>query len=86
MPIRWYGTGDKSDPVYLHFSRIVNLTIHFMLFAAINSGLWVVEKIKHPWPELNLFTIAWLSLLLCHLLFVIIKKPDSTNDSLLKEE
>jgi len=57
-----------------------------MLFAAINSGLWVVEKIKHPWPELNLFTIAWLSLLLCHLLFVIIKKPDSTNDSLLKEE
>ncbi len=86
MPIRWYGTGDKTDPVYLHFSRIVNFTIHFMAFAAVNSGLWLVEKIKHQWPELHYFTGFWLAMLLFHLIFVISKKPTSDNEALAKEK
>ena len=86
MPIRWYGTGDKTDPVYLHFSRIVNLTIHFMAFSAINSGLWLVQDIKQSWPELKFFTLIWLSFLLAHLIFVIIKRPDSKDVSLAKEK
>ena len=86
MPIRWYGTGDNTDPVYLHFSRIVNLTIHSMAFAAINSGLWLVQDIKHSFPELKFFTLIWLSLLIAHLIFVIIKRPVSENASLAKQK
>ena len=86
MPIRWYGTGDKTDPVYLHFSRIVNFTIHFMAFAAVNSGLWLVEKIKHPWSELQYFSVFWLVMLLLHLIFVISKKPKLDDEALLKEK
>ena len=45
MPIRWYGPADPSDPTYRHFDRVVNLCLHAALFAAINSGLWVVQEI-----------------------------------------
>ncbi len=75
MPLRWYGNGDASDPIYLHFSRIVNLTIHFMAFAAVNSALWLVQEIRNDWPNLQIFTFLWLALLTAHLLFVIIKRP-----------
>ncbi len=35
MPIKWYGNGDSEDPIYKHFSRIVNFVIHCMIFTAI---------------------------------------------------
>ena len=75
MPIRWYGTGDPNDPIYRHFSRIVNLTIHAMFFAALNSGLWFFQKINHPWSHLNWFTEVWLGFLLVHLFVVISLRP-----------
>ncbi len=75
MPIRWYGTSDKSDPTYRHFSRIVNFTIHSMLFAAVNSGLWFFQLIRQPWDHLNFFSEVWLAALVCHLVFVIVKRP-----------
>ena len=75
MPLRWYGNGDPKDPVYLHFSRIVNLTIHAAAFAALNSGLWFFQQLRHPWQYLNAFTSVWLVLLLLHLLFVIVRRP-----------
>ncbi len=81
MPIRWYGTGDQTDPLYLHFSRIVNLTIHAMAFAALNSGLWFIQQIRHPWPNLQWFTGLWLVFLLLHLVFVVLNRPSSAKQT-----
>ncbi len=77
MPIKWYGNGDQTDPLYLHFSRIVNLTIHLMAFGSVNSGLWFYQQIKHPWQDLKFFTLIWLAFLVAHLVYVIIRKPAS---------
>ena len=82
MPIKWYGTGDTTDPVYLHFSRIVNLTIHAMSFSAVNSGLWFFQKIRQPWEHLNWFTEIWLILLIMHLVFVISRRPSKPSAEL----
>ncbi len=87
MPIRWYGTGDPKDPLYLHFSRIVNLTLHAMAFGALNSGLWFWQRIRQPWSHLDWFTEVWLVFLVMHLVFVILKRPgDDQEDSSLKIE
>ena len=47
MPIKWYGNGDLEDPIYKHFSRIVNFIIHCMIFTAIVSGTWLLKEIKY---------------------------------------
>jgi hypothetical protein len=75
MPIRWYGPANPEDPTYRHFARIVNLTLHAMLFAALNSGLWVVQELRHPWPHLNWLSLGWLALLLIHGGVVIAMRP-----------
>ena len=85
MPLRWYGNGDPKDPLYLHFSRIVNLTIHAMAFAAINSGLWLAQQIRHDWPQLHWFTGIWLAFIFAHLILVIIRRPPSTEGPLLED-
>jgi len=85
MPIRWYGTGNAKDPLYLHFSRIVNLTLHAMAFAAVNSTLWFFQQIRHPWEQLHWFTQAWLILVVAHLIFVILKKPVETDSAMTEE-
>ena len=82
MPLRWYGNGDPTDPLYLHFSRIVNLTIHAMAFSAVNTGLWLVQEIRHPWQNLQWFSGIWLVFLFSHLSFVIFRRPNSAKDSL----
>ncbi len=75
MPIKWYGNGDSEDPVYKHFSRIVNFVIHCMIFTSVVSGIWLFKEIKNEWGFFNNFAISWSIILLSHLLFVIIKKP-----------
>ena len=75
MPIRWYGPANPDDPRYRHFERIVNLTLHASLFAAINSGLWVVEELRHPWEHLSWLTLLWLLLLLLHGGAVVALRP-----------
>ena len=74
MPIKWYGNGDSEDPIYKHFSRIVNFVIHCMIFTAIVSGTWLLKEIKYEISYFNNFAIVWSVLLASHLLFVIIKK------------
>ncbi|WP_269622332.1 2TM domain-containing protein [Prochlorococcus marinus] len=86
MPLRWYGNGDPTDPLYLHFSRIVNFTIHAMAFAAVNSGLWLAHQIRHNLPQLQWITGLWLLFLIFHLTFVIIRRPSAQSDSSLKSE
>ena len=75
MPIRWYGNGDNTDPRYRHYSRIVNFTLHAGAFAAVNSGLWFVQSMRHPWNHLDLFTELWLAALMIHLVVILKQRP-----------
>ena len=75
MPIKWYGNGDSADPIYKHFSRIVNFVIHCMIFTAVVSGAWLFKEIKHDLVFFNNFSIAWAVILSLHLLYLIMKKP-----------
>lgn len=78
MPIRWYGPADPSDPTYRHFERVVNLTLHAALFASINSGLWFVQGLRHPWAHLGWLTLGWAALLLVHGSVVVLLRPQAT--------
>ncbi len=78
MPIRWYGPADPADPTYRHFERIVNLTVHAALFAAVNSGLWFVQELRHPWNHLGWLTLSWGALLLLHGSVVVLLRPRPT--------
>jgi len=80
MPIRWYGPANPEDPTYRHFERIVNLTLHAALFAAINSGLWVVQELRQPWQHLIWLTLGWLAMLLLHAAVVIAMRPPREAD------
>jgi len=75
MPIRWYGPANPEDPTYRHFSRIVNLVLHAMVFAAVNSGLWFVQGLRQPWPHLAWVTEAWGALVVLQLLAVLLRRP-----------
>jgi hypothetical protein len=75
MPIRWYGPADPADPTYRHFERIVNLTLHGALFAALNSGLWVLQGIRHPWHHLAWLTTGWALVLVAHATVVVMLRP-----------
>jgi hypothetical protein len=75
MPIRWYGPADPSDPTYRHFERIVNLVLHGALFAAVNSGLWFLQELRHPFVHLDLVTLSWGAALLLHAGVVIVMRP-----------
>ncbi|KEF41824.1 MAG: hypothetical protein ER33_09245 [Cyanobium sp. CACIAM 14] len=78
MPIRWYSPAtppDPADPTYRHYERIVNLTLHASLFAAVNSGLWVVQGLRHPWVHLDWLTAVWAALLLAHGSVVVLQRP-----------
>jgi hypothetical protein len=75
MPIRWYGPANPEDPTYRHFERVVNLTLHGALYAAFNSGLWVVQELRHPWAHLPWLSLGWLALLLVHAGVVIALRP-----------
>ncbi|HYP04372.1 MAG TPA: 2TM domain-containing protein [Cyanobium sp.] len=79
MPIRWYGPADPADPTYRHFERIVNLTLHAALFAAVNSGLWFVQELRHPWSHLGLVTLLWAAGLLLHGSVVVLLRPGTTS-------
>ena len=81
MPIRWYGTGDNTDPRYRHFSRIVNFTLHAAAFVAVSSGLWFVQSMRHPWNHLGLFTEIWIAALLVHFTVVLKQRPIEDADS-----
>jgi hypothetical protein len=86
MPIRWYGPADPADPTYRHFERIVNLTLHAMVFAALNSGLWVLQGLRHAWPHLDLLTIGWAGVLLIHASVVLRRRPASAVSEAVSQE
>ncbi|QEY33460.1 2TM domain-containing protein [Synechococcus sp. RSCCF101] len=75
MPIRWYGTGDRTDPTYRHFERVVNLCLHATLFAAVNSGLWFVQELRHGWSHLDWLTLSWGAGLVAHAVTVVLMRP-----------
>ncbi|WP_306806790.1 hypothetical protein [Candidatus Synechococcus spongiarum] len=71
MPLRWLGEPDPTDPRYQDLERRVNLALHGALYAALNSGLWFTQLLRHPWPRLGWFSLAWLLALLVHLAIVV---------------
>jgi hypothetical protein len=75
MPIRWYGPADPNDPTYRHFARVVNLTLHAALFSSINSGLWFLQELRHPWTHLAWLTLGWAGVLLIHGSVVVALRP-----------
>ena len=77
MPIRWYGPADPEDPTYRHFERIVNLCLHGGIFAAVNSGGWFLQEMRHPFPAGSLTGITglWATLWLGQLIWVILQRP-----------
>ena len=79
MPIRWYGPANPEDPTYQHFNRIVNLVLHAMVFAAINSGLWFVQGMRHPFTHLAWLTGSWSALLLVQLIRVVVQRPQASS-------
>jgi hypothetical protein len=46
-----------------------------MVFAAVNSGLWFVQGMRHPWPHLEWLTLPWAALLLVHVSVVVMQRP-----------
>ena len=81
MPIRWYGPADPADPTYRHFNRVVNFVLHAMVFSALNSGLWFIQQMRHPWDHLDLFSELWLAGLMTHLVIVLRLRPSGDADS-----
>jgi hydrogenase/urease accessory protein HupE len=81
MPIRWYGPANPDDPTYRHFERIVNVVLHGGIFAAVNSGLWFVQGIRHPWSHLAWLTEIWAVLLLAQLVSVVVQRPKASAES-----
>ena len=81
MPIRWYGPADPEDPIYRHFERIVNLCLHGGIFAAVNSGGWFLQEMRHPFPagSLTWITGLWGTLWLGQLIWVILQRPKPTE-------
>jgi hypothetical protein len=79
MPIRWYGPADPADPTYRHFERIVNLTLHGAVFAAVNSGLWFVQELRHPWSHLGWVSGLWGVGLLLHGSVVVLLRPGTPS-------
>ena len=60
-------------------ARIVNLVLHAMAFAAVNSGLWFVQNLRHPWPHLAWLTEAWGVLVLAQLVSVVVRRPQAPS-------
>ena len=83
MPIRWYSPAgtDPNDPTYRHFERIVNFCLHAGVFAAVNSGAWFVQQIRHPLPDsyLPMISSVWGAVLAVQLFVVIRQRPAPVN-------
>ena len=59
----------------------MNLTLHAGVFAAVNSGLWFVQGMRHPWTHLAWLTEAWLVLWIIQLLSVLVQRPTEAERS-----
>lgn len=71
MPPRWPRKPDRNDPEYRRLDDIMNFAINVALFAAVNSGLWFVDIIKHNhWSWRLWFTGAWLAILILHFVYI----------------
>jgi len=51
-----------------------------MAFAALNSGLWFVQELRHPWPHLNWLTLGWGAALLVHGSVVLALRPKTAPE------
>jgi uncharacterized membrane protein YjdF len=57
----------------------VNLVLHTMVFAALNSGLWFVQSMRHPFNHLTWLTEAWALVLVIQLISVVAQRPQTPS-------
>jgi hypothetical protein len=57
----------------------VNLVLHTMVFAALNSGLWFVQNMRHPFNHLAWLTEAWALVLVVQLISVVARRPETPS-------
>ena len=81
MPLVWSGPPDPADPAYRHLGRVVNLALHAAFYAAVNSGLWVIQGLRHPFGHLPLLSLGWAALLLVHVVVVVSRRPPVSSPS-----
>ena len=55
----------------------MNLCLHGGIFAAVNSGSWFLQEMRHPFPSgsLTWVTGLWATLWLGQLIWVILQRP-----------
>lgn len=70
MPPRWPRKPDRNDPAYRRIENIINFALHVAFFAAVNSGLWFFQILKHPWQHLPWLTGLWGLVLFAHGIYV----------------
>ncbi|BAZ39030.1 hypothetical protein NIES4101_49800 [Calothrix sp. NIES-4101] len=71
MPPRWPRIPTRQDADFRKLDDRMNFAVHVAVFAAINSGMWFFHNfLKTDWEWLPVVTLAWLVVLLAHLLYI----------------
>jgi len=50
-----------------------------MVFAALNSGLWFLQNMRHPFNHLAWLTEAWALVLVVQLISVVAQRPETPS-------
>lgn len=80
MPPRWPRKPDRADPDFRKLDDRMNFAVDVALFAATNSGLWFVHTLdatRLPWVQW--FTLAWLTVLVGHGVYIFAIADYSTT-------
>ena len=79
MPIKWYGNGDLEDPIYKHFSRIVNFIVCVLLSFNLRN-----ENIHLPNLDLlrKIILMSLAAFIDSKLCFTILKNTNNFNSNL----
>ncbi len=72
MPPRWPREPDrKTDPEFRRLEDIINFAVHVGVYAATNSGLWIVHILSSTeWPWLLWVNGIWFGVLAFHLIYI----------------
>lgn len=71
MPPRWSRIPTRNDPDYRKLDDRMNFAVHVAIFAAVNSGVWFVQKVQSAdWNWTPWFTGLWLTVLVAHAIYI----------------
>lgn len=71
MPPRWSRKPDRNDPAYRKLDDRMNFAVHVAVFGCLNSGTWFARTVQNAdWTWTVWFTVAWLTVLVTHAVFI----------------